>query len=139
MKKNQKSQQNSLDAFLSGKSYNTTKNNSKPTEKQEKKESQPSILAQEKMIKKSKKRENPPEDAIIEPKKESKEQMNENIITKDKTQKEKQKAKGNSILFKEIVDVLLKVEQCKGENSKDAVKELLSNLFFQRRSQRIIK
>ena len=131
MKKTQKSQQNSLDAFLSGKSYNTkketSKNDSKPAEKPEKKEK---IEPQEKIPKKSKKLENPPEDKLPEPKKESKEQLNENIITKEKDQKLKEKEKGTSILFKEIVDTLLKVEQCKGENSKDAVKELLSNLFI---------
>ena len=56
MKKTRKSQQNSLDAFLSGKSYNTkketSKNDSKPAEKPEKKEK---IEPQEKIPKKSKK------------------------------------------------------------------------------------
>ena len=129
MKKSQKSQQNSLDAFLSGKSYSTkkepAKNISKPENKQ-KIETQLPIPNPEKNTKKSQKRENPPEDIIPQPKQESKEQINDNIIPKVKDAKEK----GNSILFRDIVDVLLKVEQCKGENSKDAVKELLSNLFI---------
>ena len=128
-----KKTQSSLDSFLSGKSYNTkkdiNKNNSKQTEKPEKKEkieTQTPTQNPEKISKKSLKRENPPEDDIIKPEKETKEQINDNIKTKDKDTKNKE----NSILFKEIVDVLLKVEQCKGENSKDAVKELLSNLFI---------
>ena len=125
--------QGSLDSFLTGKAYSTkkdtTKNNSKATDKPEKKnknDTQPSIPTPEKNTKKSQKRENPPEDKISLPKKDIKEQINDNIITKDKPEKDKE----NSILFKDIVDVLLKVEQCKGENSKDAVKELLSNLFI---------
>ena len=128
-----KKTQSSLDSFLSGKSYNTkkdiNKNNSKQTKKPEKKEkieTQTPTQNPEKISKKSLKRENPPEDDIIKPGKETKEQINDNIKTKDKDTKNKE----NSILFKEIVDVLLKVEQCKGENSKDAVKELLSNLFI---------
>ena len=128
-----KKTQSSLDSFLSGKSYNTkkdiNKNNSKQTEKPEKKEkieTKTPTQNPEKISKKSLKRENPPEDDIIKPGKETKEQINDNIKTKDKDTKNKE----NSILFKEIVDVLLKVEQCKGENSKDAVKELLSNLFI---------
>ena len=128
-----KKTQGSLDSFLTGKAYSTkkdtTKNNSKATDKPEKKnknDTQPSIPTPEKNTKKSQKRENPPEDKISLPKKDIKEQINDNIITKDKPEKDKE----NSILFKDIVDVLLKVEQCKGENSKDAVKELLSNLFI---------
>ena len=128
-----KKTQGSLDSFLTGKAYSTkkdtTKNNSKATDKPEKKnknDTQPSIPTPEKNTKKSQKRENPPEDKISLPKKDTKEQINDNIITKDKPEKDKE----NSILFKDIVDVLLKVEQCKGENSKDAVKELLSNLFI---------
>ena len=132
-----KKTQGSLDSFLSGKSFSTkkdtTKNNSKPAEKKEKekekekeKKEKPEKLDLEKIIKKSQKRENPPEDKIIPPVQESKEQINDNI-----NQEKSQKNKENSILFKEIVEVLLKVEQCKGENSKDAVKELLSNLFIQ--------
>ena len=131
MKKNKPSQQNSLDAFLSGKSYSTKKessNNISKPEKKQKIETQPPIPIPEKITKKSQKRENPPEDKISLPKKSTKEQINDNVIIKDKLEKEKEK--GNSILFKDIVDVLLKVEQCKGENSKDAVKELLSNLFI---------
>ena len=134
-----KKTQGSLDSFLSGKAYstkkNTTKNNSKISEKPEKKQkidTQPPNPSPEKSTKKSQKRENPPEDKLSLPKKESKEQINDNIIKKDKSEKEKEKEKEKetSILFKDIVDVLLKVEQCKGENSKDAVKELLSNLFI---------
>ena len=134
-----KKTQGSLDSFLSGKAYstkkNTTKNNSKISEKPEKKQkidTQPPNASPEKSTKKSQKRENPPEDKLSLPKKESKEQINDNIIKKDKSEKEKEKEKEKetSILFKDIVDVLLKVEQCKGENSKDAVKELLSNLFI---------
>ena len=128
-----KKSQGSLDAFLSGKSYSTKKNTanniSKPTEKPDKKpkiETQPPIPKPEKISKKSQKRDNPPEDDIAKPLPDKKEQINDNIIAKEKTTKEKE----NSILFREIVDVLLKVEQCKGENSKDAVKELLSNLFI---------
>ncbi len=131
MKKNKPSQQNSLDAFLSGKSYSTKKessNNISKPEKKQKLETQPPIPIPEKITKKSQKRENPPEDDIVKPKEDTKEQMNENIIQKDKDKNTKEK--GNSILFRDIVDVLLKVEQCKGENSKDQVKELLSNLFI---------
>jgi len=131
MKKNQ----GSLDSFLSGKTYSTKKNtdksNSKIFEKPEEKqkiETQPPNPITNKISKKSQKRENPPEDKISLPKKSTKEQINDNVIIKDKLEKEKEK--GNSILFKDIVDVLLKVEQCKGENSKDAVKELLSTLFI---------
>jgi len=135
MKKNKPSQQNSLDAFLSGKSYSTKKessNNISKPEKKQKMETQPPIQNPEKITKKSQKRENPPEDNIVQPKQDTKEQVNENIIRKDKDKNKstKEKEKGDSIFFREIVDVLLKVEQCKGENSKDAVKELLSNLFI---------
>ena len=131
MKKNKPSQQNSLDAFLSGKSYSTKKessNNISKPEKKQKLETQPPIPIPEKITKKSQKRENPPEDDMVKPKEDTKEQMNENTIQKDKDKNTKEK--GNSILFRDIVDVLLKVEQCKGENSKDQVKELLSNLFI---------
>ena len=135
MKKNKQSQQNSLDAFLSGKSYSTKKessNNISKPEKKQKMETQPPIPNPEKITKKSQKRENPPEDNIVQPKQDTKEQVNENIIQKDKDKNKstKEKEKRDSIFFREIVDVLLKVEQCKGENSKDAVKELLSNLFI---------
>ena len=118
MKKNQIS----LDSFLSGKSLKTqkddkTKNNQKSDQKAE------TQTSETKQDKKSQKRENPPADDI--PKSTQKE-TKESI----KSSQKKVNNKESSIFFREIVDVLLKVETCKGENSKDAVKELLSNLFI---------
>ena len=118
MKKNQIS----LDSFLSGKSLKTqkddkTKNNQKSDQKAE------TQTSETKQDKKSQKRENPPADDI--PKSTQKE-TKESI----KSSQKKVNNKESSIFFREIVDVLLKVEICKGENSKDAVKELLSNLFI---------
>ena len=120
MKKNQIS----LDSFLSGKSLKAkkddkTKNIEKSTKKENPENQPPS---QQKKENKCQKRENPPEDDLsqnnIKETKEPIKSKNKNCQTKD-----------GSILFRDIVDVLLKVETCKGENSKDAVKELLSNLF----------
>ena len=36
----------------------------------------------------------------------------------------------NTIDFKEVVDVLLKIEKCKGVNFKDVIKEILSEFFI---------
>lgn len=118
MKKNQIS----LDSFLSGKSLKTKKDDkTKNNQKSEKKvETQTSETKQDK---KSQKRENPPSDDI--PKSTQKEKKE--IV---KSNQKNVNNKEGSIFFREIVDVLLKVETCKGENSKDAVKELLSNLFI---------
>ena len=118
MKKNQIS----LDSFLSGKSLKTqkddkTKNNQKSDQKAE------TQTSETKQDKKSQKRENPPEDDIP---KSTQKDTKESI----KSSQKKVNNKESSIFFREIVDVLLKVETCKGENSKDAVKELLSNLFI---------
>ena len=121
-----KKTQISLDSFLSGKSYSTKKEKDK-TKKEEPKTNQK--IETQPIEKKSLKRKDMPEDDIIKPEKDTKEQISENIISKE-NKKDKEKNNEDSILFREIVDVLLKVEQCKGENSKDAVKELLSNLFI---------
>ena len=119
MKKNQIS----LDSFLTGKTLNTKKDNkTKNTQQPEKKQKLDQEKSQPKTDKKSHKRENPPEDEI----------PNNSQIEKKGQIKNSQQTPNNaenSILFRDIVDVLLKVETCKGENSKDAVKELLSNLF----------
>ena len=120
MKKNQIS----LDSFLSGKSLKAkkddkTKNIEKSTKKENPENQPPS---QQKKENKCQKRENPPEDDLSQNNiKETKEPI--------KSTNKNSKTKDGSILFRDIVDVLLKVETCKGENSKDAVKELLSNLF----------
>ena len=115
MKKNQFS----LDSFLNlNKKKDDQTKNAQNSEKKVKTETQQSLPKQEK---KSQKRENPPEDDLPKSiQKDSKESFkpSQQSINKD-----------HSILFRDIVDVLLKVETCKGENSKDAVKELLSNLF----------
>ena len=123
MKKNQVS----LDSFFLGKSMNKKKDDkTKNVEKTEKnknpKKETHSEEKEPKEPKKSQKRENPPNDNIS---------PNNTKEEKDiiKSSKKNKKNKNDSILFREIVDVLLKVEACKGENSKDAVKELLSNLF----------
>ena len=112
MKKNQVS----LDSFLKGKTSNSKNDDKTKNIKKSEKKSQPKIEN------KSQKRENPPEDDFSKvnesTKKEPINSTQKNVNNKD-----------NSILFREIVDVLLKVETCKGENSKDTVKELLSNLF----------
>ena len=121
MKKNQKS----LDSFFSAKASNTKKvdksENSQKSEKKENPETQPSQTKIEKNSQKTQKRQNPPEDDLSK-----KDQKDTKELIKYGQQKNN---KDNSILFREIVEVLLKVETCKGENSKDAVKELLSNLF----------
>ena len=115
MKKNQFS----LDSFLNlNKKKDDQTKNAQNSEKKVKTETQQSLPKQDK---KSQKRENPPEDDLPKSiQKDSKESFksSQQSINKD-----------HSILFRDIVDVLLKVETCKGENSKDAVKELLSNLF----------
>ena len=120
MKKNQIS----LDSFLSGKSINKKKEeNNKNVKNSEKSQKQENQRPQEKIIQKSQKsqkRENPPKDEFMNI---SQKNAKEIIKSYQKNKKE------DSILFREIVDVLLKVENCKGENSKDAAKELLSNLF----------
>ena len=119
MKKNQIS----LDSFLTGKTLNTKKDNkTKNTQQPEKKQKLDQEKSQPKTDKKSHKRENPPEDEIPN---------NIQIEKKGQIKNSQQTPNNaeNSILFRDIVDVLLKVETCKGENSKDAVKELLSNLF----------
>ena len=124
MKKNQVS----LDAFLKVKSTKAGKDDktkniqkSEKKEEKEKKETPESQSSQEKLDKKSKKREPPKDDILQENQKNEKEKITSTQKNKDN--------KDNSILFREIVDVLLKVENCKGENSKDAAKELMSNLF----------
>ena len=117
MKKNQIS----LDSFLLGKSPN--KKNDNKTKAVQKREKQENQQPQEKSIQKtqkSQKRENPPKDDFL------------NLfqkIAKEQVKSSQKNKKEDSFLFREIVDVLLRVENCKGENSKDAVKELLSNLF----------
>ena len=115
MKKNQFS----LDSFLNlNKKKDDQTKNAQNSEKKVKTKTQQSLPKQDK---KSQKRENPPEDDLPKSiQKDSKESFkpSQQSINKD-----------HSILFRDIVDVLLKVETCKGENSKDAVKELLSNLF----------
>ena len=120
MKKNQIS----LDSLLSGKSINKKKEeNNKNVKNSEKSQKQENQRPQEKIIQKSQKsqkRENPPKDEFMNI---SQKNAKEIIKSYQKNKKE------DSILFREIVDVLLKVENCKGENSKDAAKELLSNLF----------
>ena len=119
MKKNQIS----LDSFLTGKTLNTKKDDkTKNTQQSEKKQKTEQDKSQPKTDKKSYKRDTPPEDEISN---------NSQIEKKDKIKNSQQTPNNteNSILFRDIVDVLLKVETCKGENSKDAVKELLSNLF----------
>jgi len=119
MKKNQIS----LDSFLTGKTLNTKKDDkTKNTQQSEKKQKIEQDKSQPKTDKKSYKRDTPPEDEISN---------NSQIEKKDKIKNSQQTSNNteNSILFRDIVDVLLKVETCKGENSKDAVKELLSNLF----------
>ena len=125
MKKNQIS----LDSFLLGKAYNSKKDdktkNVQKSEKKSKKETQSSpleISEEKEKENKSQKRITPPDDGV---EKLTPEMKKEPI----KSSKQSKNNKENSILFKEIVDVLLKVEACKGENSKDQVKELLSNLF----------
>ena len=68
MKKNKPSQQNSLDSFLSGKSYSTKKessNNISKPEKKQKIETQPPIQNPEKITKKSQKRENGRRESLI--------------------------------------------------------------------------
>ena len=118
MKKNQVS----LDSFLKIKTTNTNKDDkTKNIQKSEKKETPKSLVSQEKSEKKSKKRDPPKDDILQENQKNEKEKITSN--QKNKNNKE------DSIFFREIVDVLLKVENCKGENSKDAAKELMSNLF----------
>lgn len=119
MKKNQIS----LDSFLTGKTLNTKKDDkTKNTQQSDKKKKSEEEKSQPKSTKKSYKRENPPEDDISNNgQMENKAQIKQSQQTPNNTE--------NSILFRDIVDVLLKVETCKGENSKDAVKELLSNLF----------
>ena len=119
MKKNQIS----LDSFLTGKTLNTKKDDkTKNTQQSEKKQNTEQEKSQPKTDKKSHKRDTPPEDEISN---------NNQIEKKDKIKNSQQTPNNadNSILFRDIVDVLLKVETCKGENSKDAAKELLSNLF----------
>ena len=119
MKKNQIS----LDSFLTGKALNTKKDDkTKNTQQCEKKQNIEQEKSQPKTGKKSHKRDTPPEDEISN---------NSQIEKKDKIKNSQQTPNNseNSILFRDIVDVLLKVETCKGENSKDAAKELLSNLF----------
>ena len=119
MKKNQIS----LDSFLTGKTLNTKKDDkTKNTQQSEKKQKIEQDKSQPKTDKKSYKRDTPPEDEISN---------NSQMEKKDKIKNSQQTSNNteNSILFRDIVDVLLKVETCKGENSKDAVKELLSNLF----------
>ena len=119
MKKNQIS----LDSFLTGKTLNTKKDDkTKNTQQCEKKQNTEQENSQPKTGKKSHKRDTPPEDEISN---------NSQIEKKDKIKNSQQTPNNadNSILFRDIVDVLLKVETCKGENSKDAAKELLSNLF----------
>ena len=119
MKKNQIS----LDSFLTGKTLNTKKDDkTKNTQQCEKKQNIEQEKSQPKTGKKSHKRDTPPEDEISN---------NSQIEKKDKINNSQQTPNNseNSILFRDIVDVLLKVETCKGENSKDAAKELLSNLF----------
>ena len=119
MKKNQIS----LDSFLTGKTLNTKKDDkTKNTQQSEKKQKTEQEKSQPKTDKKSHKRDTPPEDEISN---------NSQIEKKDKIKNSQQTPNNsdNSILFRDIVDVLLKVETCKGENSKDAAKELLSNLF----------
>ena len=94
----------------------------KNTQQSDKKKKSEEEKSQPKSTKKSYKRENPPEDDISNNgQMENKAQIKQSQQTPNNTE--------NSILFRDIVDVLLKVETCKGENSKDAVKELLSNLF----------
>ena len=118
MKKTQKS----LDSFFSSK-VNSTKKGDKTENIQnsEKKPNPETQASQKKIEKKSQKRQNPPEDDLsIKDQKEKKELIKSS---------QENNIKDSSIFFREIVDVLLKVETCKGENSKDAVKELLSNLF----------
>ena len=118
MKKNQIS----LDSFLLGKSPNPKKNEKKKVIQNSEKKPEIIKTSQNKNEKKSQKRESAPEDDFSKIKEnEKKEQINPSQTINNN--------KDNSILFREIVDVLLKVETCKGENSKDAVKELLSNLF----------
>jgi len=70
-------------------------------------------------------------DEIIKNKNREKKNENSNNkeISKQSTRKDYDKIK-NSILFREIVDVLIKIEKCKGANSKDIVKEILSDLFI---------
>ena len=119
MKKNQIS----LDSFLNGKALNTKKDDkTKNAPQSEKKPKEDKDISQPKTDKKSYKRETPPDDEI----------SNNSQIEKKAQIKQSQQTPNNtehSILFRDIVDVLLKVENCKGENSKDAAKELLSNLF----------
>ena len=119
MKKNQIS----LDSFLTGKTLNTKKDDkTKNIQQSEKKQKTEQEKSQPKADKKSHKRDTPPEDEISN---------NSQIEKKDKIKNSQQTPNNSekSILFRDIVDVLLKVETCKGENSKDAAKELLSNLF----------
>ena len=117
MKKNQIS----LDSFLLGKTPNKKNDNkTKAVQKREKQENQQSQEKSIQKTQKSQKRENPPKDDFL------------NLfqkIAKEQVKSSQKNKKEDSFLFREIVDVLLKVENCKGENSKDAVKELLSNLF----------
>ena len=111
-----------LDSFLLGKSPNPKKNEKKKVIQNSEKKPEIIKTSQNKNEKKSQKRESAPEDDFSKIKEnEKKEQINPSQTINNN--------KDNSILFREIVDVLLKVETCKGENSKDAVKELLSNLF----------
>ena len=118
MKKNQAS----LDLFLKAKTTKSDKDDkTKNIQKLEKKENPESLTSQEKSDVKIKKREPPKDDILQENQKNEKEKITSNQKNKNN--------KDNSILFREIVDVLLKVENCKGENSKDAAKELMSNLF----------
>ena len=117
MKKNQIS----LDSFLLGKTPNKKNDNkTKAVQKREKQENQQPREKSIQKTQKSQKRENPPKDDFL------------NLfqkIAKEQVKSSQKNKKEDSFLFREIVDVLLKVENCKGENSKDAVKELLSNLF----------
>ena len=117
-----KKKQGTIENFFGSKALISQKNDnktdkSKTETKIENKKNEPNTLP----INTKQKRE-PPLDLN-----ENEKEENKNNIKTQKTSSSETK----SILFREIVDVLLKVENCKGENSKDAVKELLSNLFIE--------
>jgi DNA ligase-1 len=85
-------------------------------EKEKEKEKEKEAMAKEKGKKKK-------------PNANSKKKKDDDFEIEEDNDSEPEKNK-NSILFREFVDVLLKIEKCKGLNSKDTVKETLCDFFI---------
>ena len=62
--------------------------------------------------------------------KNKKEEKNNKTAKKETNKEKKIESNKDSILFRDVINVLLKVEKCKGVNSKDAVKEILCDFFI---------